>query len=329
MLINKIKMAGMLIAGFLAALPLSTAFATEIGDWPSKPIRLVVAYPAGGPTDIVARIFSQNLAEELGQQIVVENISGAGGNIGADAVARATADGYTFLYNTSSIAIAPSTYASVTYDPFKDFTPVSLTAAAPLVLLVNTDVPANTTEELIDLVRSKPDELNYASSGIGAIEHLAGALFLSENKISATHVPYRGSGPALLDLAAGRTDFMLTSLSVALPYVREGRLRALAVTTAERVEALPDVPTMSQTVLPGFEMSAWQGVVAPAGTSSAVISRLNKALNDTLQKAEVQEKLKSNGVISLGGTDEEFFSHLRSEFDRWARIVEITGARSE
>ncbi|TWG85629.1 tripartite-type tricarboxylate transporter receptor subunit TctC [Cupriavidus gilardii J11] len=320
--------AGLAALAVAAALLPGAAWA-QPGDYPSRPIRMVIGFPPGGPTDIVARIIGQALGDKLGQPIVVENRPGAGGNIGADIVAKAPADGYTLLYNTSSITIAPWVYAQVNYDPVKDFAPVALTAEMPLVLMVNPSVPARTPKELVQLIRSQPGQYNYGSSGTGAIEHLSSAQFTSMFQLKATHVPYKGTAPALVDFLAGQTQFMMTTLNTALPYIRDGKLKALAVTSRKRAATLPDVPTVGEAMSTDFSSTAWQGIVAPAKTPAPIVGKLNKAVNEVLASPQVRKALAEQGVDALGGTADRYGAFIQSEYERWKAVVKASGARIE
>ena len=234
-------------------------------QYPAKPIRMILAFPPGGPTDINARVFAQKLSDQLGQQVVVDNRAGAGGNIGAAEAARAAPDGYTIFYNTSAIAIAPALYSKIAFDPLKDFTPVVLAATVPLVLAVNPGLPVKTVPEFVAYAKANPSRMNYASSGAGTITHLAAALFLTQMGLEMQHIPYKGSAPALVDVVSGQVQMMIDTISTVAPYAKDNRLRALAIAITRRSALLPDVPTLEQAAgLPGFEMSAWQGVGAAA-----------------------------------------------------------------
>jgi len=312
-----------------ASLSITPTQAATSDAWPTKPIRMLVGFGAGGPTDVVARIVAQKMSEELGQPIVIENRGGAGGNIAVAALLQAPADGYTLLYNTSSITIAPWVYASVGFDPIKDFTPVGSTASVPLLLITNPKVDARTPKELVELIKKNPGKLNYASSGTGAIEHLTAAQLLSQVGGQATHVPYTGTAPAQVDLIAGATQFTTTTLNTALAMVKKGDLRALAVTSAQRSPTLPDVPTIGESLLPGFVSEAWQGIVAPKDTPPQVVARLNKAINAALESAGVREKLLAQGTTVLGGTSEQYAAKIQAEYTRWKDVVALSGARAQ
>jgi len=297
--------------------------------YPARPIRMVLAFPPGGPTDIVARVLAQKLTELLGQPVVVENRPGAGGNLAAELVAKAAPDGYTLFYNTSAITIGPALYGKVNYDTLKDFAPISSTATNAMVLMVNPSLPVKTVKEFVDYAKANPGRLNYGSSGSGTITHLATAALASQLGLEMTHVPYKGSAPALVDLAAGVIQLMTDTINSAGPYIRDGRMRALAVTMPRRLAVLPDVPTLSETVLPGMEMSAWQGLLAPAGTPQPIVQRLHAEVQRALQSPEVRAKLIAAGTEILGSTPEEYAAYIRSELARWSKIVKETGAKAD
>jgi len=259
---------------------------------------------------------------------VVDNKPGAGGNIAAELVAKAPADGYTVFYNTSAIVIGPALYNKVNYDTLKDFTPVALTASVPLVLVVNPQLPVRSLADFVAYARANPGRLNYSSSGTGTITHLASAMLSAQLQLQTQHVPYKGSAPGLVDLASGQTQFMTDTMNTVLPYVRDGRLRALGVASARRSSLLPDVPTLGET-LPGFEAAAWQGVVVPTGTPADIVSRLNQELNKALQNPEVRAKLAAQGTDIHGGTAAEYGEYIRTEMPRWANAVRISGAKAE
>ncbi len=312
-----------------AAGVVAPAASSAAGAWPEKPIRLLVGFAPGGPTDNVARIIAKKMSADLGQPIVVENKAGAGGNIAAASLRQVPADGYTFLYNTSSIVIAPWVYKSVGFDPLKDFAPVGLTAAVPLVLVVNNSVPAKSAKELMDLIKANPDKYNYASSGTGAIEHLTAANILSIVDGKAVHVPYKGTAPAQVDLIAGATQFTTTTLNTAIGAVNAGTLKALAITSRLRSPVMPNVPTLDESLIPGFESLAWQGIVAPAGTPPAIIEKFNKAINDALKSEEVRKSLEDQGTFSLGGSAGDYAAYIKKEYDRWEKVVKASGSAAK
>ncbi|RIJ01678.1 tripartite tricarboxylate transporter substrate binding protein [Achromobacter sp. K91] len=315
-----------LLAGSLAILALGAA-ASAHAAWPERPITMVVPFPPGGPTDLVARVLAKQLTDQLGQTVVVENKGGANGNIGMQYAAAAKPDGYTVLYNTSSIALSPNLYRSLAFDPVKDFAPVSSTAVIPLVLLVHPSVPAPDTRTFVQYAHEHPGKLSYGSAGAGNVTHLGALLLLRSLEIDAVHVPYRGSAPAMTDLVGGQVQLMTNTLNDSLGFIREGKLRALAVTSGARSEQLPDVPTVAETVAPGFEMGAWQGVVVPAGTPAPVIDKLNAEIRRALQSPEMTRQLKAQGAQALGSTPQEYAAYIKSEIARWGEVVKAANVK--
>ncbi len=315
-----------LLAGSLAILALGAA-ASAHAAWPERPITMVVPFPPGGPTDLVARVLAKQLTDQLGQTVVVENKGGANGNIGMQYAAAAKPDGYTVLYNTSSIALSPNLYRSLAFDPVKDFAPVSSTVVIPLVLLVHPSVPAPDTRTFVQYAREHPGKLSYGSAGAGNVTHLGALLLLRSLEIDAVHVPYRGSAPAMTDLVGGQVQLMTNTLNDSLGFIREGKLRALAVTSGTRSEQLPDVPTVAETVAPGFEMGAWQGVVVPAGTPAPVIDKLNAEIRRALQSPEMTRQLKAQGAQALGSTPQEYAAYIKSEIARWGEVVKAANVK--
>jgi len=306
------------------------AAAASAQSYPSKPIRLIMGFPPGGTTDINGRILAQKLSEQLGQQVVVDNRAGAGGNIAASLAAHAPADGYTLFYNTSSLVIAPAMSTKLSFDPIKSFTPVVLVATVPIVLAAHPSANMTTVQHLIELAKAKPEALRYASSGIGTITHLASALLATETGILLTHVPYKGAAPALQDLVGGHVELMSEVVNTVLPYAKQGTLKVLATATHKRLTALPDVPTFDEALgTKGFEMGAWQGVVVPAGTSPDVVKRLNEEVNKALEDPEVRERLHQQGAEPLGGTADSYARYLGTELTRWAKVVKDSGATPE
>jgi tripartite-type tricarboxylate transporter receptor subunit TctC len=298
--------------------------------YPSKSIRMLLAFPPGGPTDINARLFAQKLSEQTGQQVVVDNKPGAGGNLAATEAAKAPADGYTIFYNTSAITIAPALYSSIQYDPLRDYAPVALTATVPLVLAVNPGVPAKTLQEFLAYAKANQGKLNYASSGTGTITHLAGALFVAQMGLQMQHIPYKGSAPALLDVVGGQTQMMIDTISTVLPYARDNRLRPLAVAMTRRLAVLPEVPTLEEAAkLPGFEMSAWQGMVVPAATPKEIVARLNAEVNKAVQNPDLRQRLATGGSEPLGGSSDQYAAYIRSELQRWSKVVKDSGAKAD
>ena len=298
-------------------------------NWPTKPIRMIIAFPPGGPTDLVSRVLAQRLSEQLGQQVIVDNKPGAGGNIAAELSAKAAPDGYTVFYNTSAIVIGPALYGKVNYDPLKDFAPVALTASVPLVLVVNPQLPARSVKEFLDLAKSRAGALNYSSSGTGTITHLASAMMSTQMGLQTQHIPYKGSAPGLVDLVAGQTQFMIDTMNTVLPYARDNRLRGLAVTGSKRSALMPELPTLAESGMPGFEAAAWQGIVVPTGTPADIIQKLNAEVNKALAHPDVRSRLAAQGADILGGSPADYAAYLRTEIPRWAKAVKDSGAKAE
>jgi tripartite-type tricarboxylate transporter receptor subunit TctC len=296
--------------------------------YPSKTITLVVPFPAGSTTDLVGRIMATKLAENIGQQVIVENRGGAGGAIGTEGVARAAPDGYTLLMGTiGTHAINVSVYPKLSYDPVADFTPIIQFGTAPNVLVVNPSLPVKSVKELIAYAKANPGKLNYGSSGNGTSNHLSGALFSAREGLETTHVPYRGGAQAITDLLRGEISFMFYHYLPLLAHIQEGKLRAIAVTSKDRISALPDAPTMSQAGISDFEVSAWFGVYAPAKTPAAIVQRLNAEIARIIGSPAAKESLVGQGIDPVHGTPEDLAALMKSEIARWAKAVEISGAR--
>ena len=308
---------------------LSLGTPTLAADYPNRPITLVVAFTPGGPSDVLARIVGKKMEQLLSQPFVIENRPGAGGNLAAEAVAHAAPDGYTLLMgNNSILATNDSLYKRLNYQP-KDFVPITLIGTQANILVVNTNVPAHSLKELIALAEAQPGKLNFASSGYGAAAHLAGELFKSEAKINIVHVPYKGAAPALQDVIAGHDQMMFATAASVIGHIQEGRIRALAVTTLKRTQILPDVPTMDEAGLKGFDASTWHGLVAPAGTPPEVIATLHDAAIRALNDESVQTSLGKLGVDIVGKTPQEFQAYIESEIPKWTAIVKASGATLE
>jgi tripartite-type tricarboxylate transporter receptor subunit TctC len=307
----------MLVTGAAQAQPAA-------GDrWPTRPIRFIVPFTAGSSSDIVARIVGQKLGERLGQSIVVDNRVGASGNIGTEAVARAEPDGYTIgLANASTHAVAPSLAATLPYDPVKDFVPVAMIGASPFVMAVYPGVPAKTVQELIALAKDKPKTLSYASAGPASLAHLSGALFEKMAGIELIHVPYRGSAQSVLDLVEGRVQIQFGTLAPTLPLIRDGKVRALAITGGKRNATLPDVPTIAESGLPGYESSLWAAIVMPAGTPPGIVSRLNREVVALLNDPEIVGSLGKQGLDIDAGTPEALAARIRADVEKWRDIVQ-------
>jgi len=296
--------------------------------YPSKPIRFVVPYPAGGPLDTVARLLAQKVGEAVKQPVVVDNKPGAGGNIGADIVAKSPPDGYTILMGAvATHAINPTLYASIPYDPVRDFTPITQVASTPNVLVVNPAVPAHDVKGFIAHAKANPGKLNFGSGSTGSAGHLAGELFNTLAGVKMTHVPYKGAAPAMQDLLGGRIDLMFDNLASSLAQVRAGKIRALAVTTARRSALAPELPTIAESGLPEFDVSTWFGVFAPAGVPREVVERLHAEFTRALAAPEVREKMLALGAEPVGNRPDEFAAFIRREAEKYARLVKASGAK--
>ncbi|WP_440108341.1 tripartite tricarboxylate transporter substrate binding protein [Acidovorax sp. BL-A-41-H1] len=326
---RRILAAAAAVAATTLLLP-APAWAQTDAAWPSKPIKWVVPFPPGGAMDVIARTLGEKAARELGQAVVVENRPGAGGNIGADYVAKQPADGYTIMITSIGMATNRALYPKLTYDPVRDFAPISLLAVVPNVLVVNA---ANTSDRSVkDVVAragKEPGRLTYASAGNGTSIHLAGEVFASMAGVQMTHIPYKGSGPAVTDMLGGQVDLMFDSITSARPHIQSGKLRALAVTTARRSPALPDVPTVAEAGVPGYEVSPWFAVFARTGTPPEVIARLNKVLNDAMKQPETLRKLEGVGAEPIGSTPQELATHLNRELERWGKLIQQRNIRAD
>ncbi len=315
-----------LLSAVAAALALAAAPARA--DYPDRPIHLVVPFPAGGGADVLARTIMPRVARELNATIVIENRPGAGGNVGAEYVARAAPDGYTLLYGTNGThAINKSLYANIPFDPVRDFAPVSRMTQIAALVVVYPGLPVATVGELVAYAKANPGKVFFASAGNGTTSHLAGELFKTVAQVDVVHTPYRGGALAAGDVVGGHVALMIDVMPNVLPLAKGGKLRALAVTTAARVPAAPEIPTVAESGLPGFEVSAWDGVLAPAGTPPAVIDRLNAAIRAALADPEVRDALVARGAQPVPGTPEAFARHIAAESEKWARVVRQSGAK--
>lgn len=291
-------------------------------QYPAKPIRMIIGFPPGGGTDIVGRIVAQRLSENLGQQILPDNRGGASGQIAAELTAKAPPDGYTVMMaHIAAISILPSLYPRMPYDAARDFAPISLVAIGPNLLVVHPSVPARSVKELVALAKARPGQLHYASPGAGTVQHLAAELFKLQAKVDMLHVPYKGSGQSIVDLVAGHVHLDFDSVPPVLPHVRSGRLRALAVTTEKRFSILPDIPTVTEGGVTGFDMSTWWGLVAPAAVSKEIIARLQSEIVKVLRQPDVKEKIAFAGADTVGNTADQFGAFIRAETAKYARIV--------
>ena len=296
--------------------------------YPAKAIRMVVGFPPGGGTDIVGRIIAQKLSDAVGQQVIVDNRGGASGQLAAEIVAKSAPDGYTIMMaHIAAIAILPSLVSKLPYDAQKDFAPISLAAIGPNLLVVHPSVPAHTVKELIALAKAHPGQLQYASPGAGTVQHLAGELFKLQTKVDILHVPYKGSGQSIVDLIAGQVHMDFDAIPPVINYVRQGKLRAIAVTSAKRSQQLPDIPTIEESGVPGFDMSTWWGLVAPAAVGKDVVSKLAGETVKLLKQPDVREKIAFVGADPVGNSPEEFAAFIRSETEKYARIVKAANIK--
>lgn len=310
------------LAGLIACIP------GHAQNFPNKPVRVVVPFAAGGTSDIVTRILAQRMEEIWGQQMVVDNRPGAGGSIGSEIVAKSAADGYTLLMATvATHGINASLYRKIPYDPVADFSPVTLVASTPSVLMLHPSIPAASVRDLIALAKASPGQLNFGSSGNGSSHHLAGELFDSMAGVKMTHVPYKGTAAALVDLLGGRIQLTFDTLPSAMPYVKGGKLKPIAVTSAKRTRSLPDLPTIAESGVPGYEVTSWYGLLAPAGTPPEVVKKLNADFVRAIRIPEVTDKMVEAGAEPVGNSPEQFAEFIRSELKKWAVVVQGSGAR--
>ena len=313
---------------FAAMLIGAMALPAVAQTYPHKPIRMIVGSSPGGPIDFSARLAAQKLTEALGQSVVVDNRTGAGGTIGTEYVARSTPDGYTLLMaSAATLCITPALYPKIPYNALKDLAPVSTVAAVSYVVVVHPALPAKSLQEFIALAKSRPGQLRYGSAGSGSVTHLAVELFRSMAGVETAHIPYKGAGPAMIDLLGGQLDFMFDSVLTSAPLVKAGKLRALGQTAARRSPVLGEVPSIGETALPGYDVSTWFGLVAPAGTPREIVARLNAAIVKGLAATETRERLLAQGIEPLGSTPAEFSKLLRDELPKWANVVKVSGAR--
>ena len=315
-----------LLAAF-GALALAAGWPAAGQNYPNGPVRVIVPFPPGGGVDGAGRIVSQKLAEALGKPFVVENRGGANGMIGTELAAKSAKDGYTLLVNGANFVTTPSLYRNSSYDPVRDFEPVSLVALAPNVLVVHPSLPAKSVKDLVALAKSRPGQVNFAGSGSGSTPHLAAELFNTLAGVRMVHVPYRGTGPAIVGLMSGEASVMFMPTTNAVPLVKASRLRALAVTTRERVPALPGLPTVAESGLKGYESSQWYGVFAPIGSPADVLGLLNSHLARIMQAPDMKQRLAGDGLVAVGGTRDQFAAYVKTEIAKWAKVIKQSGAR--
>jgi tripartite-type tricarboxylate transporter receptor subunit TctC len=317
-----------LTALFLGAI-LITPLTAAAQQYPTKAIRFVVPFAPGGGTDIIGRVVAQALNDALGQPVVVDNRGGAGSTLGTEIVAKSPADGYTILFGNISLAFNATLYTKLRYDTIRDLAPISLSAVQPNILVIHPGLPAKNLKEFIELARANPGKYNYASAGTGSGTHLAAELLKLQTKIDIVHVPYKGTGPALTDLLGGQINMMVSTFASALPHVKSGRMRALGVTTVKRSPAAPDVPTLIEGGVAGYDYSTWYGLLAPAGTPKPIIDMLNTTNRKVLARDDIKQKLESQGVDPIVNTPAEFSAYMKSETEKWGKVVKATGAKAE
>ncbi|MBX3649878.1 MAG: tripartite tricarboxylate transporter substrate binding protein [Burkholderiales bacterium] len=321
----KIKYLYSIVGAALVFLPALPAAAQA---FPSKPLRLILPYPPGGGSDTIARPVTRKISENIGQQVIVDNRGGAGGNIGMETAARAAPDGYTIVMAlTAQLAVNPSLYAKVPYDPVRDFEPVTLLANGAYLLVAHPSLPAKTVKEVIAIAKKRPGELLYASSGNGSGGHLANELFNVMTGIKITHVPYKGGGPALVDTISGQTQLLFATPIASVGHIQAGRLRAIAVSTTKRVGTMPEVPTVSESGVPGYDSGVWYAILAPRGTPQNLVARLNEEFRKALGDPGIREFLSKSGVDPEGGTPEELGKYIRSELAKWAKVIKAANIR--
>lgn len=320
-----------IIASLFSTLALATLNpAAWAQGYPSKPIRFIVPYAPGGSTDIVARLLAQKLAEALGQQVLVDNRPGAGGSIGADLVAKSPPDGYTMVTAVTGImAINQFLYRKLPFDPEKDFAPVTQVGSLPLILVVHPSIPAKNVKELIAIAKAKPGQLNYGSSGVGTATHMTTELFKTMAGVDIVHIPYKGSGQVMGDIVGGQLALIFDQIVSSLPHVQAGKLRMLAITSSKRFQSLPDVPTVAESSVPGYESISWAGVAVPAGTPKEIVARLHAEIVKVLAMPDIRERFVRDGIEPIGSTPEQFAEHIRRERIKWAKVVKDSGARAE
>lgn len=311
----------------LAAAAAGAAFAQA--GYPSKPVRLVVPSSAGGGTDIVARIIAPELSKRLGQQVVIDNRPGAGTMIGIEVAAKSPPDGYTLLMGLSTLAINSALYKKVPYDPVRDFAPITVAVTSASILVVHPSLPVKTLKELISFARARPGQLNYASAGIGTYPQMTYELFLSMAKLKMVHIPYKGTAPAMIDMLAGQVATMAATVLTGLPHIRTGRLRPLGITSAKRNAVVPDIPTVAEGGLPGYESVQWYAVLAPAQTPRNIIAKLHTELVQVLHSPEIKQRFAADAAETVGNTPEEFARHIRSELDKWEKVAREAGIQPE
>jgi len=318
----------------IAALGVATCFAAacavaQAQAWPTKPVRMLVGFPPGGPTDVVARLVSEKVAAQVNERFIIDNRPGASGNIAVEILAKANPDGHTLLYSSNAIALSPGLYTKLGYDPVKDLAPVTEIGAGCLIFVIHPSLPAKTVPEFIAYAKARPGQLNYASSGTGTSTHLASVLFSQRTGLTTQHIPYKGTAPSLVDMIAGRTQFLMGAVNTAVPHVREGRLRALGVTGAKRIQSLPDLPTLDEGGLPGFVVTTWQGLFAPAGTPVLVLETINAQFARAIHSPELKPRIEQQDMVPTATPVKAFTAHYRTELRTWTRVAKDAGLKAE
>jgi tripartite-type tricarboxylate transporter receptor subunit TctC len=298
-------------------------------DWPNKPIRLLVGFPAGGPTDVVARIVAEKLQGQINQRIIVDNRPGAAGNIAVEILAKSNPDAHTLLYSSNAIALSPGLYSRLGYDPYKDLAPITEIGAGCLIFVVHPSLPVKNVQEFVDYAKARPGQLNYASSGAGTSTHLAAVLFSQRTGIETQHIPYKGTAPSLVDMIAGRTQFLMGAVLTAVPHVKEGRLRALAVTGKKRIASLPDLRTLEEAGLPGFVVTTWQGIFAPAGTPPATLAKVHGEFVKAVRSPDLRPKIEAQDMDPTGPSLKEFNAMYYAELKRWTKVAKDAGLKAD
>lgn len=323
------KVKTLFVALATSSAALTTFVHAETPQWPTKPVKILFGFPAASATDVVARAVGQKLSEKWGQPVVIENRPGAGGNLGTEIAARAPADGYTIFFGTVANAISTSLYTKLNYDYLKDFTPITLVATTPLVLVASPGVPVKNVKELIDYAKANPGRINFGSGGVGTSNHLAGEMFKSATGTEMIHVAYKGTPAAYNDLFSGQISLMWDNIVAVTGHVKNGRVKALAVTSAQRALSMPDTPTMAESGLPGFEAVSWIGALVPTGTPQPIVDKIHTDLVTVLRMPEIKQQLGASGAVVVGNTQEQFAAWNRNEIAKWARAVKDSGAKAD
>ena len=312
-----------------AVLLAAASVAALAQEWPARPIRMLVGFPPGGPTDVVARIVSDKVAAQINQRIIIDNRPGAAGNIAVEMLAKANADGHTLLYSSNAIALSPGLYSKLGYDPYKDLTPITEIGAGCLIFVVHPSLPVKTPQEFIDYAKARPGQLNYGSSGSGTSTHLAAVLFSQRNGLQTQHVPYKGTAPSLVDTVAGRVQFLMGAVLTAVPHVKEGRLRALGVTGSKRIKSLPDLRTLEESGQTGFVVSTWQGVFAPGGLPAPVLAKVNTAFAKAVQSPDLRPRIEAQDMDPTGPDAKTFNKMYFDELKRWTKVAKDAGVKAD